>query len=97
MWNEERAYSMDRALRIGNMLFKLEHYKPIMLALHKHTLEKAGEQVEPAAYDDFKAACEKASLKEFEIAWLWNYLKHHTIDLDWDISWVDTACPGDGW
>ena len=90
MWNEERAGSMDRALRIGQILFRLENYKPVMLALDKLVVEKGGKQTSPTAKEEFINACGSAGLEPEETRWLWNYLQYHSHEYDW-------ACPGDGW
>ena len=87
VWNEERAGSMDRALYMGSILFRLENYKPIMMALHNLRFGKPSEQ--EAAPGDFRAACETAGLEEEEIDWIWRYLQHYGENVNWALD--------DGW
>lgn len=91
-WNVERGESMDRALLMGSILFRLENYKPIMMALHDYRFSDDATLKETAA-NDFKVACENAGLENAEMNWLWNYLKNYTLDYN-AVSW---ASPGDGW
>lgn len=88
-WNIERGESMDRALSMGSLLFRVENYKPIMMALHDYrfSTDKA------AAAQAFSIACDTAGLEVAEKNWLWNYLKHYTLDYA-SVTW---ASPGDGW
>lgn len=92
VWNEERAESMDRALYMGSILFRLENYKPIMKALHEYRFAK-DEGIRNKAIADFKTACLNAGLEKDELKWLWNYLQNYRLDYG-NVNW---ACPGDGW
>ena len=91
-WNVERAESMDRALYMGSVLFKLENYKPIMTALHDYRFS-TDDSAKTEAASNFKTACLSAGLEIAEASWLWNYLRNYKLDYT-SVRW---ASPGDGW
>ena len=90
IWNAERAVSMDRALYIGSILFKLESYKPVMIALHDYRFS-TNDQDKIDAANAFKTACLTAGLEQEEINWIWNYLRNYRLDYN------SVAQVGDGW
>ena len=92
IWNEERSGSMDRALYMGSILFRLENYKPVMTALHDYRFSNKDDIKEEAA-DAFKTGCLNAGLEKEEVNWLWNYLRNYRLDYD-NVSWAQA---GDGW
>jgi hypothetical protein len=95
IWNEERAGSMDRALYMGSILFRLENYKPIMTALHDYRFSDS-EDDKIAAANDFKTACLTAGLVQEEVNWLWNYLRNYRLDYN-EPNVSQWAQVGDGW